>query len=86
MTCSKCGRESTGPQWHEQRDPTTQRAACRYGDVVTEYDEHLHYYCACGFDWIAPTREQAIVGRLHEGRKEVTCSSMRLATSCASPR
>ena len=57
MMCPKCGATMRGPFWHERREfPSS--PACEWRDVNPKLAEHLHYYCACGFDQTGPTHSK----------------------------
>lgn len=53
-TCPKCGREGIEPRYHKQgcSDDKCGCADCSYGSHAKKHEEHLHYHCRCGFDWI----------------------------------
>lgn len=64
--CVKCGNVGIEPRYHAPgcfRDVCS-CASCSYGSNAKEHGEHLHYYCRCGFDWLAP-----VAADLQEKRK-----------------
>jgi hypothetical protein len=47
-SCPKCFREGISPTYHRANDPK----CCDKNYFYMSDDEHLHYKCRCGFDFI----------------------------------
>lgn len=55
MKCVKCGRENDSPSYHRSAYD------CTYVQRNGNDNEHLHYQCRCGYDWLAPTLDSQSV-------------------------
>ena len=51
MMCPKCGNSMIQPRYHRNEHE------CNYRDYRKSANEHLHYHCACGYDFIMPTHD-----------------------------
>jgi len=54
-TCPKCHRVIYSPQWHISKDKCTRKKG---GSISHSEDEHMHYYCSCGYDFIGLIDEE----------------------------
>lgn len=53
--CPKCGATPRGPFYHKNEYIT---GGCGFYDLEKKSGEHLHFYCACGWDWTVPCLDQ----------------------------
>lgn len=56
-TCSKCGNDLVKPEWHSPTKSignviVANPHGCHKDSVHYQKNEHLHYYCPCGYDFI----------------------------------
>lgn len=63
ITCRKCGNTGLQPRWHKAGYKTgvdtltTVIVSCDTKDTSKTEEEHLHYYCKCGYDFVTPVSE-----------------------------
>lgn len=57
--CKKCGL-MVHPKYHKDgSDCNPQKKKNKdKGPPLVKIEDHLHYYCSCGFNWRGPTKDR----------------------------
>ena len=56
QTCPKCGT-TLEPAWHPMCK-NNKKAVKQM--INTSNEEHMHYFCKCGYDFIVPIKDETV--------------------------